>query len=179
MFKDMVDYGHLDLGNALHMVILWFCYARVIQVDLNKVRDHWCNSHKITKSGYYAINGVPDVMYRLQEYYGMEEFSACSVRVSKQALCDVDSSSPLSRNTPCMAAAVPFSAPCTVRYKYRWTPSYLSDCIQVQSGGNFGSLSDFTTSNHRIFRLNPSTAPCIAKPNGFNLSYPVQYSKKM
>ena len=54
LFKDMVDYGLLHLGNALHMECLWFCFSRLLQDDLNKVRDHW-NSHKISKSAYTVL----------------------------------------------------------------------------------------------------------------------------
>ena len=80
LFKDMVDYGLLHLGNALHMECLWFCFSRLLQDDLNKVRDHW-NSHKMSKSAYSAIDGVPDVMYFLPEYYAHEE---CKISVSEE-----------------------------------------------------------------------------------------------
>ena len=30
LFKDMVDYGLLHLGNALHMECLWFCVSRLL-----------------------------------------------------------------------------------------------------------------------------------------------------
>lgn len=86
LFKDMVEYGYLHLGNVLHMECLWFCFAKVLQEDLNQVRDHW-NSHKITKSGYSTVNGVPDVMYYLPEYHGMEE---CLVPVSEQQVGELD-----------------------------------------------------------------------------------------
>ena len=33
---------------------VWFCFSRVLQDDLNKVRNHWY-SHKISKSAYSAI----------------------------------------------------------------------------------------------------------------------------
>lgn len=49
LFKDMVDYGLFGVGNAFHMEYLWFCFSKVLQDDLNKVKDHW-NSQKISKS---------------------------------------------------------------------------------------------------------------------------------
>ena len=42
--------------------VLWFSSSRLLQDDLKKDRDHW-NSHKISKSTYSAIDGVPDVMF--------------------------------------------------------------------------------------------------------------------
>lgn len=86
LFKDMVDYGLLGVGNALHMECLWFCFSKVLQDDLNKVKDHW-NSHKISKSPYSSVHGVPDVMYFLPEYHGHEE---CLVSVSEQLAEDME-----------------------------------------------------------------------------------------
>lgn len=86
LFKDMVDYGLLGLGNALHMECLWFCFSKVLQDDLNKVKDHW-NSHKISKSPYSSVHGVPDVMHFLPEYHGHEE---CLVSVSEQLAEDME-----------------------------------------------------------------------------------------
>ena len=80
LFKDMVDYQLLHLGNTLHMECLWFCFSKLLQDDLNKVKDHW-NGHKISKSPYSAVHGVPDVMYFLPEYYEHEE---CLVSVPEQ-----------------------------------------------------------------------------------------------
>ena len=40
----MVDYGLLCVGNTLHMECLWFCFSKLLQDDLDKVKDHW-NSH--------------------------------------------------------------------------------------------------------------------------------------
>lgn len=85
-FKDMVEYGTLHLGNTLHMECLWFCFERILQEDLDKVRDHW-NSHRITKSVHSTVAGVPDVMYFLPEYYSMEE---CLVSVSEQQASEMD-----------------------------------------------------------------------------------------
>jgi len=55
LFKDMVDYGLLGVGNAFHIECLWFCFSKVLQDDLNKVKDHW-NSHKtILFMGYQML----------------------------------------------------------------------------------------------------------------------------
>ena len=43
-FKDMVESNILNLGNDLHMECLWFCFAHLIQADLDRVKEQW-NSH--------------------------------------------------------------------------------------------------------------------------------------
>ena len=68
------------------MECLWFCFSKVLQDDLNKVKDHW-NSHKISKSPYSSVHGVPDVMHFLPEYHGHEE---CLVSVSEQLAEDME-----------------------------------------------------------------------------------------
>lgn len=68
----MVDYGLFGVGNVFYMECLWFCFFKVFQDDLNKVKDYW-NSYKILKFLYSFVYGVLDVMYFLLEYYGYEE----------------------------------------------------------------------------------------------------------
>jgi hypothetical protein len=82
LFKDMIDYDMLDLGNEFHIECLWFCFSKVLQNDLDKVKEHW-NSHKITKSPYSIVHGVPDIMYFLPEYHGSDE---CLVDVSQEQI---------------------------------------------------------------------------------------------
>ena len=53
---------------------------------MNKVKDHW-NSHKISKSLYGSVHGVPDVMYFLLEYYGHEK---CLVSVPENLAEDME-----------------------------------------------------------------------------------------
>lgn len=79
LFKDMVYYGLLHVGDQLHMECLWFCFSRVLQNDLDKVKDHW-NSHMITKSQCSTVHGIPDIMYFLPEYHGYQD---CLVSVSQ------------------------------------------------------------------------------------------------
>ncbi|XP_066025409.1 uncharacterized protein [Pocillopora verrucosa] len=86
LFKDMVDYGLLCVGNTLQMECLWFCFSKLLQDDLDKVKDHW-NSHNISKSPYSSVHGVPDVMYFLPKYHRHEE---CLVSVPEQLVEDMD-----------------------------------------------------------------------------------------
>ena len=61
------------VGNTLYMEYLWFCFSKLLQDDLDKVKDHW-NDHKIFKSPYSSVHGVPDVIvYFLPEYHWHEE----------------------------------------------------------------------------------------------------------
>ena len=48
-FKDLESEGVLDSTFELHVECLWYCYAAVLQNDLNIVKEHW-NSHRIKKS---------------------------------------------------------------------------------------------------------------------------------
>lgn len=68
-FKDMSESGVLNLGDTFHMECLWFCFMKVIQADLDKVKDHW-NSHYIRKSRHDTVPGVPDILFYLPEYSG-------------------------------------------------------------------------------------------------------------
>lgn len=80
LFKDIVHFLSGVAHNLLHMECLWFCFSRFLQKDLNKVKDHW-KSHKISKSAYSAMDGVPDTMYFLAEYYAHKE---CKISVSEE-----------------------------------------------------------------------------------------------
>ena len=39
------------------MEALWYCFADLLQADLNKVKEYW-NSHRIRKSRHGSISGV-------------------------------------------------------------------------------------------------------------------------
>ena len=82
----MIDYDILDLGNEFHTECLWFCFSRILQNHLDKVKEQW-NSHKVTKSQYSRVHGVPDIMYFLPEYHGHDE---CLVDVSQQQIDEME-----------------------------------------------------------------------------------------
>ena len=65
-FKDMVDGGSLDLSDKLHCECLWFCFSKLIQNELDQVREHW-NSHYIRVSRYHTPSGIPDQLYFMPE----------------------------------------------------------------------------------------------------------------
>ena len=74
------------MWDTLHLECLWVCFSKVLLNDLDKLKDHW-NSHKISKSPYSSVHGVPDVMYFLPEYHRHEE---CLVSVPEQLVEDMD-----------------------------------------------------------------------------------------
>ena len=71
-FTDMVEQTILQLGNEFHMECLWFCFSWLIQLDLDKVMEHW-NSHYIRKSRYDTVSGIPNVLYMLPDYNGKQD----------------------------------------------------------------------------------------------------------
>ena len=82
----MSDSGLLELGNNFHMQCLWFCYSRVIQNELDKVKEQW-NSHYIRKSHHDTIPGVPDILYYLPENSGAID---CLVRIPQDKIDEVE-----------------------------------------------------------------------------------------
>lgn len=85
-FKHMCESRVLELGNVFHMEFLWFCFSKVIQNELDKVRDHW-NSHYIRRSRHNTVAGVPDILYYLPENSGAVD---CLVPVSQAQIREVE-----------------------------------------------------------------------------------------
>ena len=52
--------------NTLHEECLWFCFAELIQQDLDFVKIHW-NTHYIHQSRHDTVPGKPDELYFLPE----------------------------------------------------------------------------------------------------------------
>ena len=87
-FADLLQSGILDLSNEIHKEALWFCFADVLQKDLDKTREHW-NSHRIRKSHETTVPGVPDILYFLPEQSG-EGREDCLVQVQPLMLQEVE-----------------------------------------------------------------------------------------
>ncbi|PFX14985.1 hypothetical protein AWC38_SpisGene20822 [Stylophora pistillata] len=81
-FKDMVQSGILELGNTFDMECLWFCFSKVLEKELENVKDHW-NTHYIRKSRHDTVAGVPDILYFLPENSGLMD---CMVPVPTEKL---------------------------------------------------------------------------------------------
>lgn len=86
LFQDMSHQGILELGNVYHMECLWYCYHKLLQDDMKKLKDHW-NSHTIRKSPHETVAGIPDILYFLPERSGAED---CITEVSGAKLCELE-----------------------------------------------------------------------------------------
>ena len=68
-FKDMESEGMLDCAAEISMECLWYCFAELIQKDLDFVKEHW-NCHRIRKSRHDTRSGRPDSLFFLPEHHG-------------------------------------------------------------------------------------------------------------
>ena len=50
-FSDLEFKGTIDSSSTLSKECLWYCFASVLQQDLDQVKEHW-NSHRIRKSKF-------------------------------------------------------------------------------------------------------------------------------
>ena len=71
-FKDLMDRGVFLPGNTLHQECLWFCFAELIQQDLDFVKIHW-NTHFIGQSRRDTVPRKPDELYFLPENFGASD----------------------------------------------------------------------------------------------------------
>lgn len=68
-FKDMHESDLLDLTCDIEKEALWFCFANILQCDLDEFKEYH-NSHYIRKSKHATVAGIPDIMYFLPEEHG-------------------------------------------------------------------------------------------------------------
>jgi hypothetical protein len=87
-FADLLQSDILDLTNDIHKEALWFCFADVLQRDLDKARQHW-NSHRIRRSHETTVPGIPDILYFIPEQSG-EDREDCLVQVLPCKLEEVE-----------------------------------------------------------------------------------------
>ena len=62
----------IDLFKSLmeqEMACLWFCFAQLLQDDLDKVKEHW-NTYVIRGSRHDTISRRPDELFFLPELHG-------------------------------------------------------------------------------------------------------------
>ena len=67
-----MDRGVFLPGNTLHEECMWFCFAELIQQDLDFVKIHW-NTHYIRQSRHDTVPGIPDELYFLPENFGASD----------------------------------------------------------------------------------------------------------
>ena len=72
-FKDLLEHQVFTTGNELQMEYLWFCFARLIQEDLDRLKEHW-NSHYIRESRHDTVKGRPNELFYLPELHDTEDF---------------------------------------------------------------------------------------------------------
>ena len=77
-FKDLESQGVLDSSSELCMGCIWYCFAHILQEDLNNVKEHW-NSHRIRKSRHNTVPGRPDSLFFLPEHHGGVGNLLCTV----------------------------------------------------------------------------------------------------
>ena len=68
-FQDLIHQNHLNTSDPLEMEYLWFCFAELLQHDLDQVREHW-KTHRIRRSRCDTILGRPNALYYLPEFQG-------------------------------------------------------------------------------------------------------------
>ena len=71
-FKSLVEHEIFNPGDETQMACHWFCFAHLLQDDLDKVTEHW-NTHLIRGSRYDTISGRPDELFFLPELHGGED----------------------------------------------------------------------------------------------------------
>lgn len=71
-FSELESQGLIDLSDDLSKECLWYCFAQVIQEDLDKTVEHW-NTHYIRRSRHGCVAGRPDSIFYLPENYGGSE----------------------------------------------------------------------------------------------------------
>jgi len=86
-FNDLHESDILDLSSEIHREAVWFCFADLLESELEKMKDYW-NTHRIRKSKYAAVAGSPDIMYFLPEEYGQTD---CLFQFSSQKLVEMKS----------------------------------------------------------------------------------------
>ena len=71
-FQRLEASNTIDLTSTLDNECLWYCFSKVIQKDLDDVKDYW-NSHRIRKSRHDTVAGRLDVLQYLPERSGGSE----------------------------------------------------------------------------------------------------------
>ena len=68
-FKDLEERGVFNQAIELQSECLWFCFASLLQIDIDQVKEHW-NTHYIRRSRHDTVSGRPDSLYYLAESNG-------------------------------------------------------------------------------------------------------------
>ena len=77
-FKNLIEQDSFSPGNELQQECMWFCFNKLVQDDLDAVKDHW-NSHRIRHSRHDTVSGRPDELFFLPELHGGADNLLCNV----------------------------------------------------------------------------------------------------
>lgn len=72
-FKDLFERSICTTGDEIKMECIWFCFANIIQQDLEHVKNLW-NSHYICSSRHESVSGRPNELFFLPEIHGAENY---------------------------------------------------------------------------------------------------------
>ena len=78
----MVNTDALRLGSHFQMEYAWFVFLDLLQTKLDKMKNE-LNTHRIRRSSYTKVAGIPDEMYFIPEYYG---YKNCGVVLSMEKI---------------------------------------------------------------------------------------------
>ncbi|XP_066914908.1 uncharacterized protein [Clytia hemisphaerica] len=76
-FQDMVDEGIYNTGDYLHRACAFYCFAPLIQHELDSCMEQW-NSHFIRHSPNVEASGRPDVLYSFPPNGFRENCTQCN-----------------------------------------------------------------------------------------------------
>ena len=65
----MVSKGDLDASDTIQIECLWFCFNKIVQIELDQVMEAW-NNHYVRKSRHHTASGVPNTLFLLPETVG-------------------------------------------------------------------------------------------------------------
>ena len=68
-FQDLVSRNEFDLTDNFQAEALWFAFSRLLQEELEFVKEHW-NKHRIRKNRYGTVYCRPDAVYYLPKSFG-------------------------------------------------------------------------------------------------------------
>ena len=85
-FKRKIDNGSFVTGSWLFQETSWFAFSPLLQKELFNVVKNW-NCHRIRKSGFDTIGGIPNQLYDLPTSFGFEEQGT---RVTEEDLNKID-----------------------------------------------------------------------------------------
>ena len=77
-FKNLIEQDIFSPGNELQQECIWFCFNKLLQDDLDAVKDHW-NTHRIRHSRYDTVSGRPNELFFLPELHSGADNLLCNV----------------------------------------------------------------------------------------------------